>query len=50
MASSARSARAELAAAVAGYAAIARGLGATSVTVVGTEPIRRAADGPADRR
>jgi exopolyphosphatase/guanosine-5'-triphosphate,3'-diphosphate pyrophosphatase len=39
-------ARAELADAVAAYAATARGLGATSVTVVGTEPIRRAADGP----
>ena len=39
-------ARGELAAAVAGYAATARGHGATSITVVGTEPIRRAADGP----
>ena len=40
-------ARAELAEAVAGYVATARSLGATTVTVVGTEPIRRAADGPA---
>jgi exopolyphosphatase / guanosine-5'-triphosphate,3'-diphosphate pyrophosphatase len=40
-------ARAELAGAVAGYVATARGLGASIVTVVGTEPIRRAADGPA---
>jgi exopolyphosphatase/pppGpp-phosphohydrolase len=39
-------ARAELAAAVAGYAATARDLGASVVTVIGTEPIRRAADGP----
>ena len=40
-------ARAELADAVAAYAATARDLGATTVTVVGTEPIRRAADAPA---
>ena len=40
-------ARAELAEAVAAYAETARGLGATIVTVVGTEPIRRAADAPA---
>ncbi len=39
-------ARAELAMAVAGYVTAARGLGASIVTVVGTEPIRRAADGP----
>jgi exopolyphosphatase / guanosine-5'-triphosphate,3'-diphosphate pyrophosphatase len=39
-------ARAELAAAVAGYVATARALGASLVTVVGTEPLRRAADGP----
>ncbi len=38
-------ARAELATAVSDYAATARGLGASTVTVVGTEPIRRAADG-----
>ncbi len=37
-------ARAELAAALAGYAATARALGATSVAFLGTEPLRRAAD------
>lgn len=37
-------ARAETVAALAGYATIARGLGAASVTFVGTEPIRRASD------
>lgn len=37
-------ARAELVAALAAYAATARGLGAGAVTLVGTEPIRRAAD------
>jgi exopolyphosphatase/guanosine-5'-triphosphate,3'-diphosphate pyrophosphatase len=40
-------ARAELVAALARYAAIARGLGANDVTFIGTEPIRRAADGAA---
>lgn len=40
-------AREELAEAVAAYAATARDLGAATITVVGTEPIRRAADGPA---
>jgi exopolyphosphatase/pppGpp-phosphohydrolase len=39
-------ARAELAEAVAAYVASARDLGATTVTVVGTEPIRRAGDAP----
>ena len=39
-------ARAELAMAVAGSVATARDLGASVITVVGTEPIRRAADGP----
>lgn len=39
-----RSARAELTATLAGYAAMARGLGAVNVTFIGTEPIRRAAD------
>lgn len=38
--------RAELAAAVAGYVGTARRLGAGAITLVGTEPIRRAADGP----
>jgi exopolyphosphatase/pppGpp-phosphohydrolase len=37
-------AREELAATLAGYAEAARGLGATEITIVGTEPIRRAAD------
>ena len=37
-------ARAELAGTLAGYAATARQLGASAVTFVGTEPIRRAAD------
>jgi exopolyphosphatase/pppGpp-phosphohydrolase len=36
--------RAELVAALVGYADAARGLGARAVTFVGTEPIRRAAD------
>jgi exopolyphosphatase/guanosine-5'-triphosphate,3'-diphosphate pyrophosphatase len=36
--------RAELVAALGAYAATARGLGAGAVTLVGTEPIRRAAD------
>jgi exopolyphosphatase / guanosine-5'-triphosphate,3'-diphosphate pyrophosphatase len=40
-------ARTDLADALAVYAVMARDLGATGVTVVGTEPIRRAADGPA---
>ncbi len=39
-------ARAELAATLAGYAATARRLGATTITLMGTEPIRRAADAP----
>jgi exopolyphosphatase/pppGpp-phosphohydrolase len=39
-------ARAELGEAVAGYAATARSLRASTITVVGTEPIRRAADAP----
>jgi len=39
-----RVARAELTAALAAYAAAARGLGANAVTFIGTEPIRRAAD------
>lgn len=39
-----RSARTELAATLAGYAETARQHGATNVTFVGTEPIRRAAD------
>jgi exopolyphosphatase / guanosine-5'-triphosphate,3'-diphosphate pyrophosphatase len=39
-----RDARGELVAALAAYAATARGLGAGAVTLVGTEPIRRAAD------
>ena len=39
-------ARRGLADALATYATVARDLGATSVTVIGTEPIRRAADGP----
>ena len=37
-------ARAELAAALARYTQTARGLGARTVTFIGTEPIRRAAD------
>ena len=40
-------ARVGLAEALALYVGVARDLGATSVTVAGTEPIRRAADGPA---
>jgi exopolyphosphatase/pppGpp-phosphohydrolase len=36
--------RADLVAALAGFAEVARGVGATDVTFVGTEPIRRAAD------
>ena len=40
-------ARAELATAVAGYVATARDHGASRITVIGTEPIRRAADAPA---
>jgi exopolyphosphatase/pppGpp-phosphohydrolase len=36
--------RADLAAALAGYAATASGLGAVRLTLIGTEPIRRAAD------
>jgi exopolyphosphatase / guanosine-5'-triphosphate,3'-diphosphate pyrophosphatase len=40
-------ARVELADALAVYASAARDLGARSVVVAGTEPIRRAADGPA---
>lgn len=40
-------ARTELAEAVAGYAATARALHASTITVVGTEPIRRAGDAPA---
>ena len=40
-----RSARAELASALERYADIARGHGATDVTFIGTEPLRRAADG-----
>jgi exopolyphosphatase/guanosine-5'-triphosphate,3'-diphosphate pyrophosphatase len=39
------SARDELATAAAGYASTARRLGASTVTFMGTEPIRRAADG-----
>lgn len=39
-----RAARAELTSTLAGYAGTARGLGAASVTLIGTEPIRRAAD------
>ncbi len=41
-----QAARGELSDAVAGYVATARGLGASTVSVVGTEPIRRAADAP----
>jgi exopolyphosphatase/guanosine-5'-triphosphate,3'-diphosphate pyrophosphatase len=37
-------ARAELTATLAGYARTARAFGATSITFIGTEPIRRAAD------
>ena len=37
-------ARAELVATLVGYADVARGLGATNVTFIGTEPIRRATD------
>lgn len=40
-------ARAELTTALAAYTATARGLGAGAVTLVGTEPIRRAADAAA---
>jgi exopolyphosphatase/guanosine-5'-triphosphate,3'-diphosphate pyrophosphatase len=40
-------ARAELAATLAAYAETSRGLGATHVTLLGTEPIRRAADAAA---
>jgi exopolyphosphatase / guanosine-5'-triphosphate,3'-diphosphate pyrophosphatase len=43
-------ARRELADALAGYAAMARGLGAAAVTVVGTEPMRRTADATATVR
>jgi exopolyphosphatase/guanosine-5'-triphosphate,3'-diphosphate pyrophosphatase len=39
--------REELATTLAGYADAARGLGATSITIVGTEPIRRATDAAA---
>lgn len=39
------SARAELAAILAGYADTARRLGATAITFLGTEPVRRAGDG-----
>jgi exopolyphosphatase/guanosine-5'-triphosphate,3'-diphosphate pyrophosphatase len=39
-----RAARAELTSALVAYAATARGLGAGAVTLIGTEPIRRAAD------
>jgi exopolyphosphatase/guanosine-5'-triphosphate,3'-diphosphate pyrophosphatase len=39
-------ARAELVAALARYAAVARGRGAADVTFIGTEPLRRAADAP----
>jgi exopolyphosphatase/guanosine-5'-triphosphate,3'-diphosphate pyrophosphatase len=39
-------ARAALAEALAVYADVARDLGATTTTIVGTEPIRRAGDGP----
>jgi len=42
-----RAARDELVAALVRYAETARGLGATAVTFIGTEPIRRAADGAA---
>jgi exopolyphosphatase/guanosine-5'-triphosphate,3'-diphosphate pyrophosphatase len=42
-----RAARAELATNLVRYAGAARVLGATTVTFIGTEPIRRAADGPA---
>lgn len=42
-----RAARAELAATLARYADTARGLGAGNVTLLGTEPIRRAADAAA---
>ena len=42
-----KDARSELAAALARYVAVATGLGAASVTFVGTEPIRRAADASA---
>ena len=40
-----RAARGRLVTALAAYAATARGLGATAITFIGTEPIRRAADG-----
>ena len=40
-----RTARGELCSVLAGYAARARELGAAAVTFIGTEPIRRAADG-----
>jgi exopolyphosphatase / guanosine-5'-triphosphate,3'-diphosphate pyrophosphatase len=39
-------ARAALAETLAGYATTAREHGATDITIIGTEPIRRAADGP----
>ena len=39
-----RAARAELVATLARYAEVARGLGASDITLLGTEPIRRAAD------
>lgn len=39
-----RTARAQLVAALIGYVATARGLGALDLTLIGTEPIRRAAD------
>jgi exopolyphosphatase/guanosine-5'-triphosphate,3'-diphosphate pyrophosphatase len=42
-----RAARGELTATLVRYADAARRLGATAVTFLGTEPIRRAADGPA---
>ena len=42
-----RAARGELVAALVRYAETARRLGATDVTFIGTEPIRRAADSPA---
>jgi exopolyphosphatase/guanosine-5'-triphosphate,3'-diphosphate pyrophosphatase len=42
-----RAARADLTAALGRYAEIARSLGATTTSFIGTEPIRRAADSPA---
>ena len=41
-----RAARAELVATLVRYADVARGLGASDITFLGTEPIRRAADTP----